>query len=57
MVVGARQADVGMSETADILGFSYRTFSGVYGECSEKRRESNQVVAVLLVKSSLLTTC
>ncbi len=37
MIVGARQAGLSISETADLLGFSHTTISRLYRECSEKK--------------------
>ncbi len=38
MVVGARRADLSISKTADLLGFSRTTITKVYKEWSEKRK-------------------
>jgi len=35
-VVGARLANMSFSETADLLGFSYKTIFRIYREWSEK---------------------
>ncbi len=42
MVVGARQAGLSISKTADLLGFSRTTISRVYRECSEKEKISSE---------------
>ncbi len=42
MVVGARQAGLSISETADLLGFSHATISRVYRELSEKEKISSE---------------
>jgi len=42
MVVGARRAGLSMSETADLLGFTPTTISGVYRERSEKEKISSE---------------
>ncbi len=39
MVVGARRADLSISETTDLLGFSHTTISRVYRECSETEKQ------------------
>ena len=41
MVVGARQAGLSISETADLLGFSHSTMSRVYRELSERKKKEN----------------
>lgn len=41
MVVGVRRADLSVSETPDLLGFSHTTFSKVYRDWSKKERTSN----------------
>ncbi len=38
MVVGAKRADMSISKTADLLGFSRTTISRVYRERSEKEK-------------------
>ncbi len=42
MVVGAKLADMSISKTADLLGFSRTTISGVYRERSEKEKTSSE---------------
>ncbi len=42
MVVGARRADLSISKTADLLGFSCTTISRVYRECFEKEKISSE---------------
>ncbi len=42
MVVGARRAGLSISETADLLGFSRTTISGVSREWSEKEKISSK---------------
>ncbi len=38
VVVGARQADLSISKTADLLRFSCTTISRVYRECPKRRK-------------------
>jgi len=42
MVVGARQAGLSISETADLLRFSHSAISRVYREWSEKEKISSE---------------
>ncbi len=42
MVVGARWADLSISQTADLLGFAHKTISRVYREWSEKEKISSE---------------
>ena len=42
VVVGARRAGLSVSETADLLGFTPTTISGVYREWSEKEKISSE---------------
>ncbi len=42
MVVGARRADLSISKTADLLGFSHTTISSVFREWSEKEKISSE---------------
>jgi len=38
MVVGARQAGLNISQSAQVLGFSHTTISRVFKECCEKEK-------------------
>ncbi len=42
MVVGARWVDLSISKTADLLGLSCITLSGIYREWSEKEKISSE---------------
>jgi len=43
MAVVTRQAGLSISETADLLGFSRTTFSGVYRNWPEKEKNSSEL--------------
>lgn len=46
MVVGAREAGLVISETADLLGYSQATISCIYREWCEKKKISREQVFV-----------
>ncbi len=48
MVVGARRAGLSISETADLLGFSWTNISRVYRELSENEKISSEPVNTTL---------